>query len=439
MKGIVAIVGRPNVGKSSLFNRILRKRLAVVDEEPGATRDRNYASTDWRDKPFVLVDTGGYVPTTQSEMERFTREQAEIAIAQADVVLFMVDVTTGISDIDGQIAQILRKGQHRCLLVVNKVDNDQRESEAAVFHRLGLGDPIALSAVNGRNLGSLLDEIVYTLPEYADEIETDDRVRIAVVGRPNVGKSSFVNTVSGENRTIVHEAPGTTRDAVDTEITYKEHRLTLVDTAGLRRMQKIRKQVEFYASLRTIRSLERCHVALVMTDTNAGLTVQDIKILAQVMEFRKGAVLVANKWDLIEKDSYTADRFVKDMRKAYPLVTHIPVVLISALTGQRVHRALDMALKVYADSKERVGTSELNRFLEKLKSKNPPPSHNGRQAKLFYCTQHSTQPPSFIFFCNDPGLIQRSYRRYIENQIREQFGFQGCPIQIQIKRRRQTQ
>jgi GTP-binding protein len=435
MKGVVAIVGRPNVGKSSLFNRILRDQRAVVDDEPGSTRDRNYASTHWRGKPFVIVDTGGYVPTSRIDMERFAREQAEVAMSQADVILLVVDVTTGISDLDGQIAQTLLKRERCCLVVANKADNEVRESEAGVFGRLGLGEPIAVSALSGRNAGDMLDRIVALLPEDTQEADTQDAVRIAVVGRPNVGKSSFVNAVCGENRAIVHEAPGTTRDSLDTEVIYGERRLTLVDTAGLRGMQKIRKEVEFYASLRTIRSLERCHVALVIVDSSAGVTVHDVKILAQVMESRKGAVLVANKWDLVEKDSYTADRFVKEIREAYPFVAHIPVVLTSALTGKRTHRVLDEALEVHERGKERVATSELNAFLEQLTSKNPPPMHRGRQPKLLYCTQHGIQPPSFVFFCNSPGLIQKPYRRYIENQIRERFGFEGCPISIRVKGR----
>lgn len=439
MKPFVAIVGRPNVGKSSLFNRILGDQRAVVDDEPGVTRDRNYASTDWCGRAFVLVDTGGYVPASRVELERFVREQADVAISQADAILLVVDVTSGVTDLDGQVARTLRRGGRPCVVVANKADNESRENEAFAFNALGLGEPVAVSALNGRSIGHLLDRVVSLLPEDAGEPDAEDSVRIAVVGRPNVGKSSFVNAVSGENRAIVQEAPGTTRDSLDTEIEYEGRRLVLVDTAGLRGMRKIRKEVEYYASLRTIRSLERCDVALLLVDSSMGVTVQDVKILDQILASRKGAVLVANKWDLVEKDSYTAGQFVKHIREAYPFAAHIPVALTSALTGKRTRRALQVALEVYGRGRERVPTGRLNELLQALVAKNPPPMEGGRQPRLLYCTQHGTDPPSFVFFCSDAKLIGPTYRRYVENQIRAQFGFEGCSIVLRFKSRKQSE
>jgi GTP-binding protein len=432
---IVAIIGRPNVGKSTLFNRLLKKRIAVVDDMPGITRDRNYAFTTWNKKGFHLVDTGGYVPSSTGEMERLVKAQADIAIAEADLVLFVVDAKVGAQSLDLEIAKRLRKTKRPVVLVANKVDGAQDEDEVYSLAGLGLGTPISVSALGGRNIGDLLDQIVDSLPEETAGEEKKEIIRVAVIGRPNVGKSSFVNALLGEEKLIVSESPGTTRDAIDTRIEINGQAFTLIDTAGLRRKTKIKESLEYYTTLRTLRSIEQCDVAFILIEAQVGLLKQDIKIATQVHELRKGMVLGLNKWDLVEKDEKTADLYTKLLKHKAPFLNFVPLIYISAKSGQRVKTAMDLVLKVYDERKKRIGTSELNQRLEKDIKDRPPASVRGKYIKIYYVTQTGIQPPTFVFFCNYPQLLKKPYLRYLENKLREHFGFVGTPLRIKVKKR----
>jgi GTP-binding protein len=432
---IVAIIGRPNVGKSTLFNRLLKRRLAVVDDQPGITRDRNYASTTWNGRTFYLVDTGGYVPTSPNEMEKLIKAQAEIAISEADLVLFLVDAKVGAQSLDLEIAKGLKKTEKGVVLVGNKVDTGKDEDEVPALGRLGLGEPIGVSALSGRNIGGLLDQIVSALPEEETYEEKKEGIRVAVIGRPNVGKSSFVNALLGQEKLIVSEAPGTTRDAIDTDIEISGQSFTLIDTAGLRRKTKIKESLEYYTTLRTLRSMERCHVALILIEAPSGLLKQDLKIANEVEQLRKGMVIGINKWDLVEKDGKTADEYTKSMRQKAPLLKFVPFIYISAMTGQRVRTALDLVARVHQERKKRIETSELNRKLEEDIKAKPPASVKGKYVKIYYATQTDTEPPTFVFFCNYPELLKKSYMRYLGNRIREHFGFLGAPLRIKTKKR----
>lgn len=432
---IVAIIGRPNVGKSTLFNRLLKKRVAVVDDEPGVTRDRNYASTTWNRKEFYLVDTGGFVPESKTEMERLVKAQAEIAISEADMVLFMVDGKVGAQNIDLEIANRLRKMEKKVLLVANKVDNPKEEADIFLLNKLGLGEPIPVSALNGINIGELLDLIAQYLPEESGREEEKESIKVAVIGRPNVGKSSFVNALLGEEKLIVAETPGTTRDSIDTDIEIDGQAYTLIDTAGLRRKSKIENGMEYYTSLRTLRSIQRCDVALVLIEAPQGMVNQDVKIMSEVDDLKKGIVIGVNKWDLIEKDNKTVDYYTKRIRKEAPFIDHVPLIYISAKTQQRVRTTLNLIAQVYNERRKRIDTSKLNELLGKEIKRKPPASVKGRYVKIYYCTQTDVEPPTFVFFCNYPELLQKSYLRYLENRIREHFGFIGTPIRIKIKRR----
>ena len=432
---IVAIIGRPNVGKSTLFNRLLKKRIAVVDDQPGITRDRNYASTTWNKKSFFLVDTGGYVPTSPNEMEKLIKAQAEIAISEADLVLFLVDAKVGSQSLDLEIAKGLRKTKKGVLLVANKVDSGKDEVEVHPLRRLSLGEAIGVSGLSGRSVGDLLDQIVLALPEEAGYEEKKESIRVAVIGRPNVGKSSFVNALLGQEKLIVSEAPGTTRDAIDTDIEINGKSFTLIDTAGLRRKTKIKENLEYYTTLRTLRSIERCHVALILIEAPSGLLKQDLKIANEVEQMRKGMVIGINKWDLLEKDGKTADYYTKTMRQKAPLLKFVPFIYISAMTRQRVRTALDLVARVHQERKKRIETSELNRILEKDIKAKPPASVKGKYIKIYYATQTDTEPPTFVFFCNNPELLKKSYMRYLGNKIREHFGFLGVPLRIKTKKR----
>jgi len=432
---IVAIIGRPNVGKSTLFNRLLKRRLAVVDDQPGITRDRNYASTTWNGRTFYLVDTGGYVPTSPNQMEKLIKAQAEIAISEADLVLFLVDAKVGAQSLDLEIARGLKKTDKGVLLVGNKVDTAKDEDEVHPLSRLGLGEPIGVSALAGRNIGDLLDEIVSALPEEETYEEEKESIRVAVIGRPNVGKSSFVNALLGQEKLIVSEMPGTTRDAIDTDIEINDQSFTLIDTAGLRRKTKIKESLEYYTTLRTLRSIERCHVALILIEGPSGLLKQDLKIANEVEQLRKGMVIGINKWDLVEKDEKTADAYTKSMREKAPLFKFVPFIYISAMTGQRVRTALDLVARVHKERNKRIETSELNRKLEENIKAKPPASVKGKYIKIYYVTQTDIEPPTFVFFCNYPELLQKSYMRYLGNKIREHFGFLGTPLRIKTKKR----
>ncbi len=432
---IVTIIGRPNVGKSTLFNRLLKKRIAVVDDKPGITRDRNYASTTWNKKSFYLVDTGGYVPSSTNEMERLVKAQAEIAISEADLILFLVDAKVGAQSLDLEIARWLKKTETPVLLVANKVDSAKDEDDIHPLRRLGLGEPLGVSALTGRNIGDLLDQIVSGLPEETAYEEKKESIQVAVIGRPNVGKSSFVNALLGEDKLIVSEAPGTTRDSIDTEIEIDGQSFTLIDTAGLRRKTKIKESLEYYTTLRTLRSIERCHVALILIEAQEGLLKQDLKIANEVHDLRKGMVIAINKWDLIEKDGRTADLYTKQLRQKAPFLRFVPLIYISAKTKQRVKSTLDLVSQVYHERKKRIETSELNQKLEKDIKARPPASVRGKYIKIYYVTQTSIQPPTFVFFCNYPELLKKPYLRFLENKIREHFGFLGTPIRVKIKKR----
>jgi len=432
---IVAIIGRPNVGKSTLFNRLLKKRIAVVDDQPGITRDRNYALTTWDGKSFYLVDTGGYVPSSTNEIEKLVKVQAEIAISEADLVVFLVDAKVGAQSLDIEIAKQLKKTKKSVVLAANKVDSPKDESDVYSLGRLGLGDPIAVSALNGTNAGDLLDKITSCLPDDAAPEEKRESIKVAVIGRPNVGKSSFVNSLLGKEKLIVSDKPGTTRDAIDTDVGVEGQPFTLIDTAGLRRKSKVTEGLEYYTTLRTLRSIERCDVALILIEGPAGLVNQDLKILSQVNDLRKGMVLAVNKWDLVEKDDKTADIYAKQLRKEAPMLRFVPLIYISAKTGQRVRAAMEIVSAVHAERQKRIDTSELNAKLEKDIKARPPASVQGKYIKIYYATQTGIQPPTFVFFCNYPELLQKPYLRYLENRIREHFGFLGVPIRLKVKKR----
>jgi len=432
----VAIVGRPNVGKSSLFNRLLRKKLAVVHPRSGITRDRNYAMCDWNGVEFHLIDTGGIVPETKDLMERMIADQTEFAINEADLVLLVVDTQTGSDQIDEQIARLLFKAGKNTLIVANKADNELLESQIYEFMRLGLGDPFPVSATAGLNIGELLDEVVRRLPaQEVSEEGTDEAIRVAVVGRPNVGKSSFINKLLGENRLIVSAVAGTTRDAVDTPFEFEGRRYILIDTAGLRRRYKVNENVEFYTNLRTTRAIEACDVAVVLIDAVEGVTAQDQHILSDVLENRRGAVLAVNKWDLVEKTDKTADEYLVRVKETLSQDSFVPVVFISALTGQRVSKALTIVDRVHEQNYRKLPTSDLNRFLQEVYGRRKPPSRLGKYIQIKYLTQTETAPPTFVFFTSYPELVDKGYIQYLSNQLREEFGFEGVPIRLKFRRK----
>jgi len=434
-RAIVAIIGRPNVGKSTLFNRILKKRLAVVDGEPGVTRDRNYAQADWRGKSFYLVDTGGFVPASKNEIEKMVKAQVEIAISEADVILFLVDNKVGAQEIDLEIARKLKKIEKKVILVASKVDNEKEETDVHLLNRLGVGSPAPVSATAGRSVGDLLDRITDALPDREEEEAEEESIKVAVIGRPNVGKSSFVNALLGQDKLIVAEDPGTTRDAIDTKFKLNDLSFTLIDTAGLRRKSRVKNDLEYYTSLRTLRSIQRCDVALILIEAPQGLLNQDVKIFQEVEEMWKGMVVGVNKWDLIEKDSRTLDQYTQRMKKVAPYLDYLPFIFVSAKIKQRIAKAMDLVIRVHNERKKRVETSKLNDVLRKEIDRKPPAAAIGKYIKIYYCTQTDIEPPTFVFFCNYPKLLQKTYLRYLENKIREHFGFVGVPIRIKVRKR----
>jgi GTP-binding protein len=429
---VVVIIGRPNVGKSSLFNRIIGKRKAIVDDIPGVTRDRNFDQAQWKGHHFIIVDTGGYLPQSSQKMEALVKEQVEVATQEADLLLFLVDASTGALGLDLEIVEIIRKSGKKRLLVVNKVDTEHQEDQVPQFYRFGLGDPIPVSATTGRNCGELLDLIARELPRQDREEQEPEALRIAIVGRPNVGKSSFVNALLGEERLIIDEQPGTTRDSTDTIFSYQDQKVVLIDTAGLRRRSKIKDRIEFYCTLRTIRSLQRCKVAILLIDAVEGLTSQDIKILQQAIRFGKGVVLAVNKWDLLEKDTHTAEQITQYIQKKIASLRYTPVIFTSALTCQRIHKSITLALEVYQNWNRKISTSQLNRVLQELKKMG---LSQHKDFKLSYVTQTSVQPPGFLFFVSRPDLIKENYRRYLENKLRKEFDFTGTPIRLTFRRK----
>jgi len=409
--------------------------MAVVDKTPGVTRDRNYAECSWAGKDFFLVDTGGFIPKTKDQLEKKVLAQVETAIYEADLVLFLVDNKVGIQIIEQDIAKRLRKVGKKIILVANKVDNQKEEQEIFGFKRLGLGDPIAVSAASGRNTGELLDKISDFLPEVKIEEEEKEGIKIAVLGRPNVGKSSLVNAILGEEKLIVTDLPGTTRDSIDTKIQINDKTFTLIDTAGLKRKSRIKEDLDFYTSLRTLRSIQRCDVALVLIEAQEGLLSQDLKIFEEVEKARKGMVMVVNKWDLVEKESTTADFYTKAIQKKAPSLDYIPIIYISAKTKKRLNQTLNLALKVYDERKRRIQTSELNDKMKTEIERRPPAQKMGKYIKIYYVTQTGVEPPTFVFFCNYPEFLQKNYLRFLENRLREHFGYQGVPLRIKVRKR----
>ncbi|OGG47124.1 MAG: ribosome biogenesis GTPase Der [Candidatus Handelsmanbacteria bacterium RIFCSPLOWO2_12_FULL_64_10] len=434
-KPLVAIVGRPNVGKSTLFNRLLGRRQAVVDDRPGVTRDRHYADVDWNRRSFQVVDTGGY-DLRADGLVASVRAQADAAVQEADLVLVVADAQAGLTEEDRTVARVVQRSGKPYLLVANKVDTERDESDAAQLYALGLGDPFPVSAATGRMAGDLLDAILDRLPrESPMAFDAPDIPRIAVVGRPNVGKSTFVNALIGAERMIVSPEPGTTRDAVDTLVRRDDRPFLLVDTAGLRRRARVKDAVEFYCTVRTAQSLGRCDVAVVLTDAVEGCTVQDAQIVEQAVELGKGVVLAVNKWDLVEKETNTARDAQREIEGRFASLVNYPIVFISALTRQRVFRAVDLALEICERRKERVSTTELNAFLSEMQAVSPPPLYRGGNAKLFYGVQRDVAPPDFVFFSSHPRAISDSYRRFLERRLRERFGFFGSPIRIALKKK----
>ncbi len=430
---IVAVVGRPNVGKSTFFNRVIGRRLAIVDDRPGVTRDRNFARVDWAGRHFFIVDTGGVIEGSDEPLDRAVREQALAAVQEADLILFLVDAKSGPHPLDERLAEILRKAEPAVLLVVNKADNLPDDTSWLDFWSLGMGEPIPVAAASGKGSGDLLDRVLAALPDVAVDPEDRNEIRVAVVGRPNVGKSSFVNRIFGEERVVVNEAAGTTRDPVDSPLVYHGHTLVFVDTAGLRRQSRVKDSLEYYGALRTARVLHEADIALVLIDATDGLNVQDLKVAEMAWESGCGSILVVNKWDLVEKDTQTAPHFEKHSRERAPFLKWVPILFTSALTGQRVHKALDLVLQVQEQRLRRIETHEVNEALEGLMRHQPPPHSRGRQVKVRYGTQVGVEPPSFVLFSNLPREIPEHYIRYVMNGFRQRWGFLGSPIRIQLR------
>lgn len=434
MAGLVAVVGRPNVGKSTLFNRLVGRRTAIVDEQAGVTRDRIYGTTDWNGREFSVVDTGGYVVGSDDIFEAEIRKQAEIALQEADVILFVVDVVTGITDLDERLALMLRQSDKPIVLIVNKVDDHMRVPEVYSFYSLGLGDPYGISALNGSGSGELLDRVVQLLPEREEEVVTD-LPRITIVGRPNVGKSSIVNALVGEERNIVTPIAGTTRDSIGSRYTMFGHDFFMVDTAGLRKNGKVNEDLEYYSVIRSVRAIEMSDVCLLVIDATRGFEGQDQTIYDLIMRNRKGVVIVVNKWDLVEKDTHTTLEFTERIKEKIAPFKDVPIFFTSAITKQRILKVLEAAMEVYANRTRRVTTSELNSVMLPYIEATPPPSNKGKYIRIKFVTQLPTPWPSFAFFCNLPQYVKESYKRFLENKLREHFNFQGVPIQIFMRKK----
>lgn len=431
---LVAIVGRPNVGKSTLFNRLVGERRAITESISGVTRDRIYAHSDWAGREFLIVDTGGIVPDSEDVFERGIRRQAEIAIAEATVILFVVDVTAGVHPLDSEVAGMLHRSGKQVMLITNKVDNAERETYRSEFYALGLGEPYAASAINGRGVGDFLDELIKIFPPQEPE-PSGETMKLAIVGKPNVGKSSYLNALTGEERAIVTPIAGTTRDSIHTTYTYYGKPITLIDTAGIRRKKYIDDALELYSIVRTMKAIDECEVALVLVDATQGVTKQDARILNDVIDARKGAVLVVNKWDLVEKETNTAARFEKDIHEMLVTLDYVPVVFISALTHQRHTKPLELALEIFEERKKRISTSDLNDALLSDIERTPPPSVQGKDLRINYITQVRTEPPVFAFFSNFPDLIPDTYKRFLERQLRTHYGFQGVPVSMIFRKK----
>ncbi len=434
---LVAIVGRPNVGKSTLFNRILGKRQAIVEDVAGVTRDRNYGAASWMDRDFTLVDTGGLDPLVENGLFTLTREQAMVAIEEADVILFVLDTRAGMAPADDEVARILRRTEKPVLLVANKSEGSARELEASEFYSLGLGQVFAISALHGTGVADLLDELVYNLPEKETSPEEKHDLRIAVIGKPNSGKSTLINKILGQDRVLVSDVPGTTADTVDILVQRNGRRYLLVDTAGVRRKSKIKGAIEHFSVLRTLRAVEHCQVCVLLVDSSEGLVDQDLRIAGLVNERGRGLVVCLNKWDLVKKDHKTFDQTVKDIREKLFFFPKVPVISISGLTGLRIDRVFDSAEKVFQEACKELTTRQVNDTLEKAIEGHQPHLVRGQRLKFYYATQVGINPPSFVIFTNRPKDIMDSYTRYIENVFRQEHGFEGTPIRLIFKRGRE--
>ena len=435
---VVAVVGRPNVGKSTLFNTLAGDKISIVKDTPGVTRDRIYADVEWLNEKFTLIDTGGIDSNSDDVLFRFMREQAEIAIETADVIIFVTDVKAGVTADDMAVADMLRRSKKPIILCVNKVDNfDKYESYVYEFYNLGLGDPIAVSASGMLGLGDLMDEVIKHFPEGSDQIDDTDTPRIAVIGKPNTGKSSMINKMLGENRLIVSDIAGTTRDAVDTKIKRNGQEYIFIDTAGLRRKSKIHDEIERYSIIRTVSAVERCDIAVLMIDAETGVTDQDTKIAGIAHERGKGMIIVVNKWDLVEKETGTMEKMKKEIQQKLAYMPYAEMIFVSALTGQRLNKIFALIDSVVQFQCLRIQTGVLNEILTEAVAENEPPNDKGKKLKLYYITQVSVKPPTFVLFVNSRELAHFSYIRYIENKLREAFLFKGTPIRILVRERKE--
>lgn len=435
MGNIVAIVGRPNVGKSTFFNRLTETRQAIVDEVSGVTRDRHYGKVIWNGYEFSIIDTGGYVTNSGDVFEEEIRKQVLLAIEEADVVVFLVDVISGITDLDQTVAGMLRKIKKPVLLVVNKVDNSQRLFDASEFYGLGLGDYYPISSINGSGTGDMLDKLTSMFEKEAVEEEEEEIPKIAVVGRPNVGKSSLVNALIGEERNIVTPISGTTRDSIHSRYNKFNHDFYLVDTAGLRKKGKVKEDLEFYSVMRSVRAIEHADVCILLIDATIGIESQDVNVFHLIERNWKGVVVLINKWDLVEKETQTTKLFEEQVKKRLEPFTDVPILFVSALTKQRIHKALEQTIEVYKNRKNRIPTSRLNEVMLKAIEENHPPSVKGKFIRIKYVTQLPTHAPAFAFYCNLPQYIREPYKRYLENQLRKHFNFKGVPIRIFMRKK----
>jgi len=432
---VVAIVGRPNVGKSTLFNRLVGSRKAIVEDIPGVTRDRLYDNSDWEGREFIIIDTGGI---RFDEGDVFTREvklQAELAVEEADVIIFVVDAQDGVSSEDEQVGNLLRKSKKPVILAANKVENFDRQLDYYEFYKLGLGDPIPVSAMHGRNINDLLDAVVARFAPASEYAEDTDAIKIAIVGRPNVGKSSLVNALLGEERVIVSNVPGTTRDAIDTPFEYQGNKYILIDTAGIRKKSRIKEATERYSVIRALKSVERADVVVTMLDATEGVIEQDQRIAGYVHEQGKASIIVMNKWDLIEKDGQTMNRFDEKIREELKFLAYCPILYVSALTRQRIFKILELVDFVSGQHNRRIKTGELNQVINEAMLLNPLPGGGGKKIKIYYATQVQTAPPQFVFFANYPEKVHFSYLRYLDNVLRKNFGFEGTPIRLMVRKR----
>ena len=437
-KPVVAIVGRPNVGKSTLFNALAGEMISIVKDTPGVTRDRIYADVTWLDKEFTMIDTGGIEPDSKDIILSQMREQAQIAIDTADVIIFITDVKQGLVDADSKVADMLRRSGKPVVLVVNKVDNfDKYMADVYEFYNLGIGDPVPISAASRLGLGDMLDIVAENFPEGSAQAEDDDRPRVAIVGKPNVGKSSIINKLLGENRVIVSDIAGTTRDAIDTEILHNGKEYIFIDTAGLRRKNKIKEELERYSIIRTVTAVERADVVLMVIDATEGVTEQDAKIAGIAHERGKGVIIVVNKWDAIEKNDRTMREYESDIRQVLSYMPYAEIMYVSAATGQRLNRLYDMIDMVIENQTLRIATGVLNEIMTEAAAKQQPPSDKGKRLKLYYITQVAVKPPTFVIFVNDKELMHFSYTRYLENKIREAFGFRGTSLKFFIRERKE--